>query len=126
LLDKLHKIPYYYWQLRALKTKQLLRRWRVDRVALRRFVLTFSWALEALQLETKEIWPPEELKWPAMLRRGEKIPADVRILEDRFVRVFRDNFLELLGDERVYWDAMATARTRIFSASSPSARNANS
>ena len=97
----------------------------MDRVALRRFVLTFSWALEALQLETKELWSPEELKWPRTLRSGGKIPADVRILEDRFVRVFQDNFLELLSDERVYWGAMAAARTRIFSASSPSARNAN-
>ena len=90
----------------------------MDRVTLRRFVLTFSWALEALQLETKEIWSPDELKWPRLLRDGGKIPdaASIRIIQDRLARVCQSFFFDLLDNEKAYWSAVEEVKKRIFSA----------
>ncbi len=88
----------------------------LDKVTLWRFIVTFSWALEALQIETNGIWSPEELKWPKMLRNGQSIPdsASIRIIEDRLALVCQDFFRDLLCDELDYWKAIAAVKAQIF------------
>jgi|GEM_PF-4565475 len=86
-----------------------------DRETLWRFCYAFSWALEALMWETKELWSQEEMGWPRLLRDGRRIPGTARIVQDRFIRVFSDLFRYLAaGDGKEYWQTMESVKAKIF------------
>lgn len=56
--------------------------------------IAFSFAIEALMYDTRELrWTDEELLTGARLRQGERIPGHTRMLGDRFARWTQDMHL---------------------------------
>lgn len=89
----------------------------LDKETMWRFCYVFSWALEALMWETKELWSEQEeiRKWPKMIRKGKQVPGDSRIVQDRFVRVFQDFFLSFTDNHNEYFKIQEDVKKKIFS-----------
>lgn len=71
-----------------------------------RFLQTFSYAVEALMLETRHLgWSPAELAWPRAIRSGvkQKLNGHCRILQDRFALVYSDFFRDTSGNANQFF-----------------------